>query len=241
LAGDGSHDTSAFGKIGVRQALNYAINPDPIVKTIGMGYWETTDQPVSKTAWGYNTTPSPYSYNPTKAKQLLADAGYPNGLNYPMIVQNDPASAVDLMTAILAQLNDAGFKLTLQVVDPGAFSNYVVKTGWNNTLLCWNYVDSADSSSILVNGFSSMGFPYRSPYYAPENDAIIKQIPQTTDFATKKSLTEQAMGNLRDKYCEITTICLTTNIAAAKSTVHNHGLFAQDTFQTDFANCWISQ
>jgi peptide/nickel transport system substrate-binding protein len=241
LVGDGSHADSAFGKIEVRKALNYAINPEPIVKAVGMGFWEVTDQPVSKTAWGYNKTPSPYSYDPNKARKMLADAGYPNGLNYPMIVQNSPASAVDLMTAVMAQLNDAGFKLTLQVVDPGAFSNYVVKTGWNNTLLCWNYIAGADSSSILVNGFSSMGFPYRSPYYAPENDEIIKKIPQTTDFATKKALTEEAMGNLRDKYATLTTIALTTNIAAAKKTVHNHGLFAEDTFQTDFANCWIDK
>jgi peptide/nickel transport system substrate-binding protein len=241
LAGDGSHPDSPFAKIEVRQALEYAVNRDPVVNSIGQGYWASTDQPVAKTQWGYNTTPSPYKYDPAKAKALLAAAGYPNGLGLPMIVQNEPASAVDLMTAILAQLNDAGFNLKLQVVDPGAFSNYVIKTGWNNTLLCWNYVEGADSSSILVFGFSSMGFPYRSTYYAKEVDDIIKQIPQTTDFAQKKALTEQAMGLIRDKYCELTTICRTTNIAAKKSSVHNDGFFAEDTFQTSLWDCWIDK
>ena len=239
LAGDGSHETSPFAKIEVRQALEFAVNRDPVVNSIGQGYWASTDQPVAKTQWGYNTTPSPYSYSPAKAKQMLAGAGYPNGLGLPMIVQNNPASAVDLMTSILAQLNEAGFNLHLEVVDPGAFSNYVVKTGWNNTLLCWNYIEGADSSSILVNGFSSFGFPYRSTYYSKEKDDIVKQITQTTDFATKKALTEQAMGLLRDKYCELTTICRTTNIAAGKKTVHNHGFYAEDTFQTSLYDCWI--
>jgi peptide/nickel transport system substrate-binding protein len=241
LAGDGSHDTSPFGKIEVRQALNFAINPQPIVKSIGLGYWDWTDQPVARTAWGYNKTPSPYTYDPAKAKQMLAAAGYPNGLGVPMIVQNDPASAVDLMTAIMAQLNDAGFNLKLQVVDPGAFSNYVVKTGWNNTLLCWNYIESADSSSILINGFSSMGFPYRSPYYAKENDDLIKQIAQTADFEKRKVMTEQAMGNIRDKFCTLTTICRTTNISAHKAIVRNDGFYAEDTFQTSVVDCWIDK
>ncbi len=239
LAGDGSHADSPFADIRVRQALEYAVNRAPVVESVGQGYWQATDQPVATTQWGYNTTPSPYSYNPAKAKQLLTEAGYPNGLGLPMIVQNNPASAVDLMTAVMAQLNQAGFDLHLEVVDPGAFSNYVVKTGWNKTLLCWNYIEGPDSSSILVNGFSSFGFPYRSTYYSKEKDDIVKQITQTTDFATKKALTEQAMGLLRDKYCELTTICRTTNIAAGKKTVHNHGFYAEDTFQATPYDCWI--
>ncbi len=158
-----------------------------------------------------------------------------------MIVQNDPASAVDLFTAIQAQLNDAGFNVKLQVIDPGAFSNYVVKTGWNNTLLCWNYIESPDSSGILVNGFSSFGFPYRSTFYSKEADDVIQKITQTTDFNTKKALTEQAMGLIRDKYCELTTICRTTNISARKTIIHDDGFYAQDTFQTSLWDCWIDK
>ena len=100
---------------------------------------------------------------------------------------------------------------------------------------------SADSSSILVNGFSSFGFPYRSTYYSKENDDVIKQITQTTDFDTKNTLTEQAMGLIRDKYCELTTICRTTNISARKKAVHNDGFYAEDTFQTSLSECWIDK
>jgi peptide/nickel transport system substrate-binding protein len=242
LAGDGSHPTSPFADIKVRQAVNYAVNRDPVVKAVGLGYWESTDQPCAKSAWGYNTTPSPYTFDPAKAKALLAEAGYPNGLTgVPIVVQNDPPSAVDSYTAFLGQLNQAGFNLTLTVVDPAKFSDYVIKTGWNNTLLGWNYVEGSNVASILQFGFSGFGFPYRSILYPPEIDAVIRQTIQSTDFNTTKALTQQAFGLIRDKYCTITTLYHTTGISVRNNIVHDDGFYKENSFQSSLQDCWIDR
>jgi peptide/nickel transport system substrate-binding protein len=63
----------------VRQALNYAVDKDAIVKNIYKGYTEPTGQLVQKTTVGYNPNIKPYPFDQAKAKQLLAQAGYPNG------------------------------------------------------------------------------------------------------------------------------------------------------------------
>jgi peptide/nickel transport system substrate-binding protein len=241
LAGDGSHDTSPFANIKVRQAMEYALNRDPVVNTIGLGYWDSTDQPCGKNTWGYNPAPSPYSYNLDKAKALLVEAGYAYGLGVKLTVRNTPASSLDMYTAILDQLNEAGFNLTLDIADPARFNDYVIKTGWNNTLLGWNFSEAADASRILAVGFSSFGVPYRSILYPPEIDNVIREISQATDFATKKAKTQEAMGLIRDKYCSLTTLCRTTSIAARYKYVMNDGLFKTVTWEHSLEDAWLNK
>jgi ABC-type transport system substrate-binding protein len=242
LVGDGSHATSPFANIKVRQAVEYALNREPIVKAIGLGYYEATDQSCAKSSWGYNPAPSPYTFDPAKAKALLAEAGFPNGLTgVPLTVQNAPAASVDFYTAILEQLNTAGFNLKLNVVDPAKFGEYVIKTGWDNTLLGWNYTDFADASSILINGWSSFGFPYRSVFHTQEIDDTIRAISQTTDFDSKKALVQKANGLIRDKYCALTALYRSPGISARIKAVHDDGLYSTISYQQTLADCWLDK
>ena len=61
----------------VRQALNYAVNKDQIIKSILFGAATPMDAPMASSLFGYCKVGS-YDYNPDKAKQLLASAGASN-------------------------------------------------------------------------------------------------------------------------------------------------------------------
>src|SRR3954470_15194576 len=64
----------------VRQAVAYAIDRDGIIQGLLQGYASRLDGPIGPGQYGYNPDLQPkYTYNPEKAKQLLAQAGYPNG------------------------------------------------------------------------------------------------------------------------------------------------------------------
>lgn len=78
LVGDSAHSTSVFSNLKVRQAMAYAIDNAVVAKTIGQGFFPPTNQLASPIDSAYNPNIVGYPYNPTKAKQLLADAGYPN-------------------------------------------------------------------------------------------------------------------------------------------------------------------
>lgn len=70
----------------VRQALNYAVNRSAIAKLLGNGYGLATDQMAVPGDDDYNPKlKNYYTYNPAKAKQLLAQAGYPNGFSMPVL------------------------------------------------------------------------------------------------------------------------------------------------------------
>jgi len=64
----------------VRQALNYAVNKEAYIETILGGVTVPASQPASSSVYGYQEDIKPYPYDPDKARALLAEAGYGNGL-----------------------------------------------------------------------------------------------------------------------------------------------------------------
>ena len=86
LIPDSKHDTSPFSKLGVRQAVSYAIDRESMAKTLGFGFWEVVTQPNAAYQFGHiDNSQVPYKYDPAKAKQMLAAAGYPNGFSPPLL------------------------------------------------------------------------------------------------------------------------------------------------------------
>src|SRR5262249_53934054 len=73
--------TKPFDDVRVRQAANYAIDRETIVKSLLGGYGELLHGPFSSSWLGYDPSLRPYAYDPARAKQLLAEAGYPNGFD----------------------------------------------------------------------------------------------------------------------------------------------------------------
>jgi peptide/nickel transport system substrate-binding protein len=121
-----------FSNIKVREALSYAVNRQSVINAIGgssLGYPATTFLPDQK-AFGYQKYdyfPAGTSGNPKKAKQALADAGYPNGLSVTLAHNNqagDP-SGPEVATAIQDALRKAGFTVKLQSIDVDSYSTQV--------------------------------------------------------------------------------------------------------------------
>ncbi len=69
-----------FDNVKVRQALNYAVNKQAIIDAFFSGQAQPAVNPMPPKLWGYNDSIKDYPYDLDKAKQLLAEAGYPNGL-----------------------------------------------------------------------------------------------------------------------------------------------------------------
>ena len=63
----------------VRQALNYATNKAAILKAVYQGNGQVAKNPIPPILWGYDDAVADYAYDPAKARQLLAQAGYANG------------------------------------------------------------------------------------------------------------------------------------------------------------------
>src|SRR5678815_3422515 len=65
----------------VRQALNIAVNKKAILDNVFQGAGQVAKNPIPPILWSYNDKVQDYAYDPAKAKALLAQAGYPNGVD----------------------------------------------------------------------------------------------------------------------------------------------------------------
>ncbi|HTC86457.1 MAG TPA: ABC transporter substrate-binding protein [Candidatus Acidoferrum sp.] len=93
-----------LGNVKVRQALEYAIDKDNIIKLVH-GAGVKADCILPPDMPGFDPTCKPYSYDPVKAKQMLTDAGFPNGFTstlYTDTTDPDPAIAQALQQDLAA-------------------------------------------------------------------------------------------------------------------------------------------
>ena len=141
----------------VRQALAYAIDADEIIKSVMDGKAVRVATMLPSLHFGYDPRSSPSSRTWPAAKKLLADAGFPNGVE---IVLNGPQGRYvrdkEVAEAVAGQLNKAGIKTTLRTYEFVNYLNnmvYVHKAGpvW---LIGWGH-PTMDAEAIYVPLFKS--------------------------------------------------------------------------------------
>ncbi|TVQ37199.1 MAG: glutathione ABC transporter substrate-binding protein [Spirochaetaceae bacterium] len=134
----------------VRHALNYAVDKQAIVDSIFEGSGFVADAPVVDAVFGH-TSVGPYQYNPARARQLLAEAGYPDGFSmtlhhptgrYPL--DATVAQAVQSMLAevgVNARLETREWSSYLQfTAQPPAQAEYdTFMLGWGTVTLDSDY------------------------------------------------------------------------------------------------------
>jgi peptide/nickel transport system substrate-binding protein len=103
-----------FNDVKVRQALNYAINKELIVKALFDGKAIVCAGPISPRTFGHSPTLKPYAYDPDKARQLLKDAGHPDGVEVRLAYPTYMSQIQEQAEAIAANMTKAGFKVTLE-------------------------------------------------------------------------------------------------------------------------------
>ena len=139
----------------VREALFYAVDVDYFLEQLYQGNEEAAQTYVpmrSKYALpnGFKSV-----YDPDKCKELLAEAGYPNGCEITLWGAND---ALGMPPAILLQdqLSKAGFKVELQAVDFGVFIGQVR----GGTAQCWTlYNTTGTIADDTINRYCSDAYP----------------------------------------------------------------------------------
>ena len=107
----------------VRQALNYAIDKEAIINALFFGEAAALNgQVLRPSQLGYNPELSDYPHDPEKARQLLAEAGYPDGFDIPFKFPSGRyAQDREVSEAIAGMLAEVGVRAEMIALEPGEF------------------------------------------------------------------------------------------------------------------------
>ena len=168
-----------FDDVRVRQAMNYAIDKQLIVDTI-LGGQATVHAGVCTLAdFGYCADCMEYEYNPEKARQLLADAGYPDGFTVTFwSPRGKYIQDLETSEAIAGQLEEVG--ITVEVYAPAWAEYWDNWLAGNHQMYLLSYGGSFPDCDDRIGGH--IDGARRGLYYnSPESDLLIQQEQQTLD------------------------------------------------------------
>ncbi len=121
--------------IKVREAIEYSINKSAMAKSLGYGFWTPLKLVAPPGEWGYDAKYKGREYNPKKARQLLAEAGYANRLKLKLLVLPEVGGRNVAAEVIKSFMDDAGFDVDVDIADPGRYYGSVFGTGWEDMAL----------------------------------------------------------------------------------------------------------
>ena len=173
-------EKAPFDKKEVRQAIAYAIDMNSMIGAVYLGAASKANSPVSPDVFGYNKDTKGYEYNVAKAKELLAQAGYPNGFKA-RIWTNDKSVRKDTAVILQDQLKQIGIDVQIEILEWGSYLDRVAKGEHDMFILGWS--SSADSDSAMYALFHSKnlgGAGNRTFYKNPKVDELLDKAREST-------------------------------------------------------------
>jgi peptide/nickel transport system substrate-binding protein len=163
----------------VRQAILYAIDRNQLVNGLLNGKGEVVDGFLSSASPFYDSSIVPTEYNPDKAKQLLAEAGWDGSKTLRFYVNSGDTTFVNGASAIAAQLEAVGIKVEIQTVDFTTLMTVAGTTDYDLLAVQYTYapIDPYPDINWLLSGEGSW-----TSYSDPDITDALAKTQQTSDI-----------------------------------------------------------
>jgi ABC-type transport system substrate-binding protein len=169
----------------VRQALNNAVDKDRILKIIN-GRGVAARGVLPPLLPGYNPKLTGYPHDPTKARQLLAEAGYPDGFTVALWAVADSGSWLKIAEAVQQDLAEVGIRVEVKPVAYAIFDEAVGRRGTVPfALTSWpqDYPDPSDFLDVLFRSdrLTEARCNNTAFYTSPRLDTLLQAAARETD------------------------------------------------------------
>lgn len=215
-------DKHPMGDLRVRQAVMHAIQWDEVANALSGGLGEATPLFCTKDSWAYSPDAEFYEYDLDLAKQLLAEAGYPDGYEttiYTKSTDNDTATAFQ---AILAQI---GIKAEVNTVDSSVLAamqaeddidGFIANRGASKMDFTNNYIRLYSSEGIKNHGIMLRPPEFEEPLFAARSAKTLEE---------KKENLQKAAKALVQDYVMITPLAVVYYEAFAAPGLEDSGIY----------------
>lgn len=181
----------------LRQAVAYAIDRDALVDVVLGGLADKLEGPVGKGQYAWDPAAKPrFAYDPAKARELLKQAGYPNGLTVEFnTTVNRYTNDKQTSEAIVAMLKQVGINAQLKTPEWSRLSADI-----NAGKIAFYYYGrgSVDDPSPFLSQYFETGVTERLGYSNPELDKLLVKERATFEPEERKRLLREAMALVTD-------------------------------------------
>ena len=151
--------------IRVRRAINYALDVPSLIKNVMVGNAYRVSTVAPKSFVGWDPEEMYYSYNPEKAKRLLAEAGFPNGMDVTILTPRGRyLNDVQACEAIAGMLVKVGIRAKVNAVEFGVFAKVtqahdipeLMYAAWgNNVFDVWDTIKTCVRSGAMFSWYKN--------------------------------------------------------------------------------------
>ena len=231
---------SPFEKLEARQALFYAVDAKAIVDSQFYGYATVTQQ------WGvpngYWAAPDfkGYPYNPAKAKELVAAAGFPNGIKTKLLVANTPEN-VAVATAIQGMLAQANINADLDLADNTRYRTLTSQTQFEG--LCYaSYRADSDLALVMPRNLSAKGTIMQKSIMHPEEiEKLLVEAKEAPDQETKRAKVRELQHVVFEKYAIFVPMYVLSGLAAKQPYAHSDNMMTVELTQWTPEDAWMDK
>jgi len=186
---------SPWRDVRLRQAVNYAINREDLIRYATKGNGVIIPALVPVQGFGYDPALAPYPFEPAKTRALLREAGQADGLALTLIASDDLQVQATVVSKMLEQ---AGFIVELQVLDAGAYNRKIFlshleqpaeQQAWDIALTSRR--DISNFPVFNIYHFFALDGPYDWVIEQPALRQLYEQVLRTVDREQQQGLIRQ--------------------------------------------------
>lgn len=187
VALDGTKN-EALADVRVRQAIQYATDVDEIIEFLFDGNAIKIAVPLATGTFGVNQAIDPYPYDPERARELLAEAGYPDGIRFELDAPvGRYAQDKEVAEALVGQWSRVGIEVDLNINE---WSVQLTKYRAGDQLADAHYMgwgtSTFDADDVLWGGFARL--PTKNNYENARVTELANEARTTLDTARRAEL-----------------------------------------------------
>lgn len=227
-----------FDNVLVRQAISYAIDREQICEAAYFGLCEPLyGGPIgSGSPWQFDYEPYASSPNPDKAKELLAEAGYPDGFEMEWLPTSAYGETVRAAQVLQAQLSAIGITSTINAPEWAEWLELEGNFIYDAYICSWNGLKDADQYYYLQHR-TGLVFNFTG-YSNADYDALVDEGRAVADFDARYDIYGQANQILTD---EAPYVFMYNKLEIRAYNSNVHGFVVRSDQSNDFWTVWLSE
>ncbi|MFJ7726806.1 ABC transporter substrate-binding protein [Neobacillus sp. NPDC097160] len=208
-----------YDNVKVRQAINHAINKQGIIDTFYGSVAKPAKNMLPPFIWGYNEDVKGYDYNPEKAKQLLGEAGFPDGFDTEFWIMSTERSYFPQPTkvaeALKSDLAKVGINVKIVSFEWATYLSKLTKAEFPFAGI-GRISENGDPDNFLFTMLSSESVQNRSMYKNEKVDELLRKAQTTIDKVERTKLYKEVQVLVHEDAPTIPLAYVETPMAGGK-------------------------